>query len=138
MRASTQTAARARASIAAARGASKTDAAAASHRRRLLGPVPSPIRNPHKGKSMKRFSINALALAIGLAFSVGTMAQMQPKEAPSDSKTTMKEGPADVSKDAATEKRDADYKLAKEKCDTFAGDAKASCLTEANTRFGKS
>jgi len=43
-----------------------------------------------------------------------------------------------VSKDAATEKRDADYKLAKEKCDTFAGDAKASCLTEANTRFGKS
>jgi hypothetical protein len=122
----------------AAKGTPKTDAAAVSHRRRLLGPVPSPIRNPHKGKSMKRFSINALALAIGLAFSVGTMAQMQPKEAPSDSKTTMKEGPADVSKDAATEKRDADYKLAKEKCDTFAGDAKASCLTEANTRFGKS
>jgi len=41
MRASTQTAARARASMAAARGASKTDATAASHRRRLLGPVPS-------------------------------------------------------------------------------------------------
>ena len=76
---------------------------------------------------MKRFSIHALALAIGLAFSAGTMAQMQPKQAP-----------AGVSKDAATEKRDADYKLAKEKCDTFAGDAKASCLTEANTRFGKS
>jgi len=108
-----------------------------------------PIHNKHKGKSMKRFSINALTLAIGLAFSAGTMAQMQPKEGPADPKMMEKQGPADpkmmekqgpadVRKDAATEKRDADYKLAKEKCDTFAGDAKASCLTEANTRYGKS
>jgi hypothetical protein len=87
---------------------------------------------------MKNLSMSAIALAIGLSFSAGTMAQMQPKEAPADSKMMTKEGPAGVSKDAATEKRDADYKLAKEKCDTFAGDAKASCLTEANTRFGKS
>jgi len=99
---------------------------------------------------MKNLSISAVTLAIGLAFSAGTMAQVQPKQVPADSKTTTtkeapadskvkaKEGSADVSKDAATEKRDADYKVAKEKCDAFMGDAKASCMTEANTRFGKS
>lgn len=40
-------------------------------------------------------------------------------------------------KDAALEKRDADYKVAVEKCDALAGDAKASCLAMAKTQFGK-
>lgn len=40
--------------------------------------------------------------------------------------------------DAADEKRDANYKLAAEKCDSLAGDAKASCVVEAKARFGKS
>ena len=40
-------------------------------------------------------------------------------------------------KDAALEKSDADYKVAVEKCDALAGDAKASCLAMAKTRFGK-
>ena len=35
-------------------------------------------------------------------------------------------------------KRDAEYAVAKEKCDAFAGDAKTNCLNEANARFGKS
>ena len=96
---------------------------------------------------MKNLSISAVALAIGLAFSAGSMAQVQPKEGPADSKMMkevpadskmMKEGSADVRKDAATEKRDADYKVAKEKCDAFTGDAKASCMTDAKTRYGKS
>ena len=40
-------------------------------------------------------------------------------------------------KDAALDKRDADYKVAIEKCDALAGDAKASCLAVAKTQFGK-
>jgi len=92
----------------------------------------------NKETLMKNLSISAVALAIGLAFSAGSMAQVQPKEVPADSKTMTKEVPADVRKDAATEKRDADYKVAKEKCDAFAGDAKASCMTDAKTRYGKS
>jgi hypothetical protein len=34
-------------------------------------------------------------------------------------------------------KRDANYKVAVEKCDVLAGDAKASCLSAAKARFGK-
>jgi len=41
-------------------------------------------------------------------------------------------------KDAAQEKRDADYKVAIEKCDMLAGDTKASCVASAKTTFGKS
>lgn len=40
-------------------------------------------------------------------------------------------------KEAATDKRDADYKVAIEKCDAFAGDAKTSCVATAKTTFGK-
>jgi len=40
--------------------------------------------------------------------------------------------------DAAVEKRDADYKVAIEKCDALAGDAKNSCVAAAKTKFGKS
>lgn len=39
--------------------------------------------------------------------------------------------------DATTDKRDADYKVAAEKCDALAGDAKSSCLSNAKARFGK-
>jgi hypothetical protein len=41
-------------------------------------------------------------------------------------------------KDAASATRDADYAVAKEKCDTFAGEAKVRCLSDAKARFGKS
>lgn len=40
-------------------------------------------------------------------------------------------------KDAAADKRDADYKVAIEKCDAFAGDVKTSCVATAKTSFGK-
>jgi len=40
--------------------------------------------------------------------------------------------------DAATDKRNAGYAVAKEKCDTFAGDAKVSCVREAKVRYGQS
>ncbi len=40
--------------------------------------------------------------------------------------------------DAADEKRDAQYKVAAEKCDALSGDAKTSCIKAAKSRFGKS
>ena len=40
-------------------------------------------------------------------------------------------------KDAAADKRDADYKVAAQKCDALAGDPKASCIANAKTTFGK-
>ena len=41
-------------------------------------------------------------------------------------------------KDAKADSRDADYKVAIEKCDAMAGDAKASCVAAAKVKFGKS
>ncbi|MBW4049159.1 MAG: hypothetical protein HIU89_14895 [Proteobacteria bacterium] len=43
----------------------------------------------------------------------------------------------DARKDATDEKRDADYKVAIEKCGALAGDAKAACVTSAKAKFGK-
>lgn len=39
--------------------------------------------------------------------------------------------------DASQEKRDADYKVATEKCDGMSGDAKAGCMAAAKAKFGK-
>ena len=43
----------------------------------------------------------------------------------------------DAKQDAASEKLDADYKVAVEKCDALAGDAKNNCVAAAKARFGK-
>ena len=40
-------------------------------------------------------------------------------------------------KEASEDKRDADYKVAVEKCDAMAGAAKTSCITAAKANFGK-
>ncbi len=39
---------------------------------------------------------------------------------------------------AATDKREAEYAVAREKCDRFADDVKAACVTDAKARFGRS
>ena len=39
--------------------------------------------------------------------------------------------------DAAADKRDADYKVAAEKCDAMSGDAKNACIASAKARYGK-
>ena len=54
-----------------------------------------------------------------------------------DAKTTAMDKNASAQKSADSDIRDADYKTAAEKCDAFAGDVKAKCVTEAKTRFGK-
>jgi hypothetical protein len=43
----------------------------------------------------------------------------------------------EAKKDAAADKLDADYKVAIEKCDALAGDAKSSCVAAAKAKFGK-
>ena len=43
----------------------------------------------------------------------------------------------DAKTDAADDKRDADYKVANEKCDSLAGDAKSACISAAKQRFNK-
>jgi hypothetical protein len=39
--------------------------------------------------------------------------------------------------EAADDKRDAEYKVAIEKCDALSGDAKSACVASARTRFSK-
>lgn len=43
----------------------------------------------------------------------------------------------DAKRDATEDRRDADYKLASEKCDAMAADARASCLAAAKAKAGK-
>ena len=45
---------------------------------------------------------------------------------------------ADVRKEANEDKRDADYKVAIEKCDALAGSAKDTCIGNAKVQYGKS
>ena len=53
-----------------------------------------------------------------------------------DAKLGKKVGEAKM--DAADDKREADYKVATEKCDSLAGDAKSACISAAKARFNKS
>jgi hypothetical protein len=57
------------------------------------------------------------------------------KKALADAKLGQEIG--DAKKDAAAEKLDADYKVAIEKCNALAGDAKTSCVAAAKLKFGK-
>ena len=65
-----------------------------------------------------------------------TEAKATHTKALADAKLTEKVG--DAKKDAVDDKRDADYKVAAEKCDSLAGDAKAACVSAAKARFNKS
>ncbi|HLX80654.1 MAG TPA: hypothetical protein VKS43_08730 [Burkholderiales bacterium] len=67
--------------------------------------------------------------------------------AKADAKAWMKTANADQAatdkgnaarKDATSDKRDADYAVAREKCDAFAGNVKDNCVSNAKAKFGKS
>jgi hypothetical protein len=45
---------------------------------------------------------------------------------------------AEARQDAAEAKRDADYRVALERCDSFSGSATDACVRDAKARFGKS
>jgi hypothetical protein len=55
-----------------------------------------------------------------------------------DARTTTVDKTAEARREASNDKRDADYKVAVEKCDALAGTAKDSCVRDAKMRFGKS
>jgi hypothetical protein len=55
----------------------------------------------------------------------------------SDTQQTAATKTAEARKDAVEDKRDAEYKVAVEKCDSLAGDAKSACVRDAKARFGK-
>jgi hypothetical protein len=74
------------------------------------------------------------AKAVSVAAKADAKAQMQTSKAHSAASETA----ADARKDAAVDKRAADYAVAKEKCDVFAGDVKVNCINNARARFGKS
>ncbi|MEO8058028.1 MAG: hypothetical protein ABI671_06855 [Burkholderiales bacterium] len=65
-----------------------------------------------------------------------TEAKSTHTKALADAKLSKKIGEAQ--KDSAEDKREADYKLAVEKCDSLAGESKASCVSTAKARFNKS
>jgi hypothetical protein len=54
-----------------------------------------------------------------------------------DANATASEKSADARKDATSAKLGAQYKVAKEKCDTYAGNAKDICVNEAKAKFGQ-
>ncbi|MEO8674560.1 MAG: hypothetical protein ABI569_03225 [Casimicrobiaceae bacterium] len=54
-----------------------------------------------------------------------------------DTRSNSTEKVAEARRDAASDKRDADYKVAIEKCDSLAGDTKDACVRSAKTRYGK-
>ncbi|MFO1397704.1 MAG: hypothetical protein U1F48_11635 [Burkholderiales bacterium] len=56
----------------------------------------------------------------------------------SDTSTNAMQKTAAAKRDAAEDKRDADYKVAVEKCDSLAGNAKDACVRDAKARYGKS
>lgn len=53
-------------------------------------------------------------------------------------RSTAKQESSDARKDAVDDKRDADYAVAKEKCDVYSGPAKDICIDKAKLHFGKS
>ena len=55
-----------------------------------------------------------------------------------DANATARAKTTEVRRDAATDKRNADYAVAKEKCDALAGDAKAGCVKNAKALYGQS
>lgn len=57
-------------------------------------------------------------------------------KAKADAKMNMKV--AEVRKDGNQDKRDADYKVASERCGAMAGAPKDACVAEAKARYGKS
>jgi hypothetical protein len=62
------------------------------------------------------------------------------KKAKADAKTATAQTPearADARAEGQDDKRDAEYKAAKERCDSLSGDAKDKCQGDVKARFGK-
>jgi len=60
------------------------------------------------------------------------------REKRADATVAARDKTVDARQDANADKRNAEYAVAKEKCDALAGDAKANCIKQAKARFGQS
>lgn len=74
------------------------------------------ISSLNQGNDMNKLTLNALTLAVSLAFSAGAIA----------------EGMSKVDYKAGKDKISAEYKTAKASCDSFSGNAKDVCKAEAS------
>lgn len=72
------------------------------------------------------------------AASVAAKADAKAEMKTSKANSAAKETGSDARRDAAGDKSAADYAVAKEKCDVFAGEVKVNCINNAKARFGKS
>jgi len=64
-------------------------------------------------------------------------ANAKAREDSSDARMKANEEGSEARQDATADKRNADYKVAIEKCDDFSGDAKDQCVEHAKTKYGK-
>lgn len=69
---------------------------------------------------------------------VKSLADAKVDRVASDTRNESLQKTAAAKQDAAQDKRDADYKVAIEKCDALAGPTKDACVHDAKMRFGKS
>jgi hypothetical protein len=86
-------------------------------------------------KEAKAAEIGAKADAKAQMKALDANAVAARKSAAANDKATEKSD--DAFKDAKSDTIDAQYKVAKEKCDVYAGDAKDVCVNEAKARFSK-
>ena len=86
------------------------------------------------------FSGNAKDVCVKEAKAAEVKAKADAKVAhvANDTSRTASAKQLDARKDAAEDKRDANYKVAVEKCDSLTGDAKDQCVKNAKVRYGKS
>lgn len=66
-----------------------------------------------------------------------TKAKMAADEKSADANAKASAIRTEARQDAAGEKNDADYAVAKEKCDSLSGDTKDRCVNDAKVRFGQ-
>ena len=72
------------------------------------------------------------------AAEVAAMGRAKARMTTAKANSVASEKSADARREASSATRDADYAVAKEKCLSFAGDARNSCMNDAKARFGKS
>jgi hypothetical protein len=86
-------------------------------------------------KEAKAAKVRALADAKTALETTGANAKAT--EATKDANAAATATKTEVRRDGADEKRDADYAVAKAKCDVLAGEAKDACVHDAKVHFGK-
>lgn len=87
---------------------------------------------------MKQHHIKALGLVLGFAFSaiaLGQKAESIASEKSAEARDATRRKVADARRDATAEKLAVEYGVAKQKCDTHAGDTRDNCLSHAKARY---